>query len=314
MEQYHKLLEDILENGVDKGDRTGTGTRSVFGRQLRFDLKEGFPLITTKKLHFKSIVHELLWLISGSTNAGYLIEHSVRIWNEWTPAFKEGGAKELAKCFDTHKRHPMLDLGPTYGQQWRHWQSNGTGCSGDSFCEPFEIDQLAEAIKTLKNNPDSRRIIVSAWNPGDIKDMALPPCHALFQFYTEPIPLSERKSIANEDGSFTFPERKLSCQLYQRSADIFLGVPFNIASYAMLVQMIAQVCNMVPGEFIWSGGDIHLYSNHFDQAKLQLSRDFKELPALWLNPDIKDIDDFTFKDFDILGYDPHSSIKAKVAV
>jgi thymidylate synthase len=264
MKQYHDLLQHLLDKGTFKSDRTGTGTQSVFGYQMRFDLSEGFPLLTTKKLHTKSIIHELLWFLQGSTNIGYLTENGVSIWNEWAD---ENG-----------------NLGPVYGYQWRSWP-NPDGTS---------TDQIAKLIEGLKKNPDSRRHIVSAWNPSFIEQMALPPCHCLFQFYVA-------------DG-------KLSCQLYQRSCDTFLGVPFNIASYALLTLMIAQVCELQPGEFVWTGGDVHLYSNHIEQAKLQLTRDFRPLPKMTINPDVKDIFSFKFEDFTLSDYDPHPHIKAAVAV
>lgn len=258
------MLRHILENGVDKGDRTGTGTRSVFGYQMRFDLSEGFPVVTTKKLHLRSIIHELLWFLKGDTNIKYLKDHGVRIWDEWAD---ENG-----------------DLGPVYGYQWRHWPDGKGGT----------IDQITKVVESIKNNPNSRRHIVSAWNVADVDHMALPPCHTMFQFY-----------VANG---------KLSCQLYQRSADVFLGVPFNIASYALLVLMIAQVCDLEPGEFVHTFGDAHLYSNHFDQARLQLTRDFRPLPTMKLNPEVKDLFSFTYEDFELIGYDPHPHIKAEVAV
>ena len=274
MKQYHDLLKYVLEHGNQKGDRTGTGTLSVFGYQMRFDLSEGFPMVTTKKLHLKSIVHELLWFLKGDTNVAYLQENGVRIWNEWAD---ENG-----------------DLGPVYGHQWRNWNSE-------------EIDQIKEVVETLKNNPNSRRMLVSAWNPSVMPDTsvsfsenvangkaALPPCHAFFQFYVA-------------DG-------KLSCQLYQRSADIFLGVPFNIASYALFTLMMAQVCGYQPGEFIHTFGDAHIYNNHMEQVELQLSRDPRPLPTMKLNPEVKDIFDFTFDDFELLNYDPHPHIKGVVAV
>lgn len=264
MEQYHALMERILNEGVDKSDRTGTGTRSVFGHQMRFDLQEGFPVVTTKKLHLRSIIHELLWFLSGDTNIKYLKENGVRIWDEWAD---ENG-----------------DLGPVYGHQWRSWPTPDGGT----------VDQIAQLVDMIKNNPDSRRLIVSAWNVSDIQNMALPPCHTMFQFYVA-------------DG-------KLSCQLYQRSADVFLGVPFNIASYALLTMMMAQVCDLVPHEFIHTFGDAHLYSNHFDQAKLQLSRDHRPLPEMKINPEVKNIFDFKYEDFELVGYDPHPHIKAAVAV
>lgn len=264
MQQYHDLLQKIIDEGVFKSDRTGTGTYSIFGHQMRFDLNEGFPLVTTKKLHLKSIIHELLWFLQGSTNIQYLQENGVSIWNEWAD---ENG-----------------ELGPVYGHQWRSWP----GKNGET------IDQITQLIQQIKTNPHSRRLIVSAWNVADVNQMALPPCHTLFQFYVA-------------DG-------KLSCQLYQRSADTFLGVPFNIASYALLTLMVAQVCDLQPGDFVHTFGDAHLYSNHLEQAKLQLSRDLRPLPTMRLNPDVKDIFGFTFEDFQLENYDPHPHIKATVAV
>jgi len=264
LQAYHQLLQHILDNGTDKSDRTGTGTRSVFGYQFRFDLNEGFPMLTTKKLHMKSIVHELLWFLNGDTNVKYLQDNGVRIWNEWAD---ENG-----------------DLGPVYGKQWRSWgKSNGE-----------TIDQIQNAVDLIKNNPNSRRIIVNAWNTGELSEMALTPCHCLFQFY-----------VANG---------KLSCQLYQRSADTFLGVPFNIASYALLTMMMAQVCDLEYGDFVHTFGDVHLYSNHFDQAKLQLTRETRKLPQLKINPNVKSIFDFKFEDFTLENYDPHPHIKAMVSV
>lgn len=264
MQPYLDLMRHVLENGHDKSDRTGTGTRSVFGWQMRFDLNQGFPVVTTKKLHLKSIIHELLWFIHGDTNIKYLQDNGVRIWDEWAD---ENG-----------------DLGPVYGKQWRRWETP----------DGRLIDQITQLVQGLKNNPDSRRHIVSAWNPGDVDNMALPPCHCLFQFY-----------VANG---------KLSCQLYQRSADIFLGVPFNIASYALFTLMLAQVCGYQPGEFVHTFGDAHLYSNHFEQARLQLGREPRPLPTMWINPDVKDIFAFRFEDFRLDGYDPHPHIAAPVAV
>ena len=274
MKAYLDLIQDILDNGTQKGDRTGTGTKSVFGRQIRFDLSKGFPMVTTKKLHLKSIVHELLWFIKGDTNIKYLNDNGVKIWNAWAD---ENG-----------------DLGPVYGSQWRNW--NGEG-----------IDQLAIVVDQLKTNPNNRRIMISAWNPSVMPDTtktfsenvangkaALPPCHAFFQFYVA-------------DG-------KLSCQLYQRSADVFLGVPFNIASYALMVMMLAQVCDLEVGEFVHSFGDVHLYNNHFDQVELQLSRETKPLPMMKINPAIKDIEQFTFEDFELVGYEHHAPIKGAVSV
>lgn len=269
MQQYHSLLQHIIDTGADKEDRTGTGTRSVFGYQMRFDLNAGFPLVTTKKLHLKSIIHELLWFLKGDTNIKYLNDNGVKIWDEW--ADEEG------------------NLGPVYGQQWRSWQ----GADGRTF------DQIADVIHQLKTNPDSRRIIVNAWNVGDLQEMKLMPCHCLFQFYTS----------VGENG-----RRKLSCQLYQRSADVFLGVPFNIASYALLTMMIAQVCEMDLGDFVHSFGDVHLYKNHFEQAAEQLSRTPFPLPTMRVNPAIKNIDDFNFEDFELLNYQCGAAIKAPVAV
>ena len=264
MQQYHDLMRHVLEHGNDKGDRTGTGTRSVFGYQMRFDLSEGFPVLTTKKLHLRSIIHELLWFLQGDTNIRYLKENGVSIWDEW--ADEEG------------------NLGPVYGYQWRSWPAP----------DGRHIDQIATVVEQIKTNPNSRRMIVSAWNPALVDDMALPPCHAMFQFYVA-------------DG-------KLSCQLYQRSADIFLGVPFNIASYALLTMMVAQVCGLQAGEFIHTLGDAHLYSNHFEQARLQLERAPKDLPTMNINPEVKDLFGFKFEDFELVGYDPDPHIKAAVAV
>ena len=264
MIQYLDLLRHVLEDGKPKADRTGTGTFSVFGAQMRFPLKDGFPLVTTKKAHLKSIIHELLWFLRGDTNVKYLNEHGVTIWNEW--ADKDG------------------DLGRVYGAQWCDWRTP----------DGRSINQIDQVIGQIKKNPDSRRLIVSAWNPGEIEQMALPPCHAMFQFYVS-------------DG-------KLSCQLYQRSADIFLGVPFNIASYALLTLMVAQVCGLKPGDFVHTFGDLHLYSNHIEQAKLQLSREPRPLPQMNLNPAVKNIDAFKFEDFELVNYDPHPAIKAPIAV
>ena len=264
MKQYLDLLQEIMDRGVVKQDRTGVGTKSIFGHQMRFDLGEGFPLLTTKKVHLKSIIHELLWFISGSTNIGYLRDNKVTIWDEWAD---ENG-----------------DLGPVYGKQWRSWQTP----------DGRSIDQLSEVIETIRNNPDSRRMIVCAWNPSDVDKMALPPCHCFFQFYVA-------------DG-------KLSCQLYQRSADTFLGVPFNIASYALLTMMIAQVCGLQPGEFVHTTGDTHIYLNHFDQVREQLSREPRPLPKMKLNPEVRSIFDFRYGDFELVDYDPWPAIKAPVAV
>jgi len=264
MQQYHDLLKHILENGTKKSDRTGTGTISVFGYQMRFDLAKGFPLLTTKKIHLKSIIYELLWFLKGDTNIKYLNENGVRIWDEW--ADQNG------------------NLGPVYGHQWRSWTS----------ADDMVTDQISNVVNLIKKDPDSRRIIVNAWNVGDLSKMALTPCHALFQFY-----------VANG---------KLSCQLYQRSADTFLGVPFNIASYALLTMMIAQVCDLEYGEFIHTFGDVHLYTNHIDQAKLQLSRTPRELPEMKINKNVKDIFSFVYEDFELINYHPHPHIKADVSV
>ncbi len=264
MKQYHDLMQHVLDTGARKTDRTGTGTVSVFGYQMRFNLEEGFPLLTTKKLHTKSIIHELLWFLKGDTNIKYLKDNGVSIWDDWAD---ENG-----------------NLGPVYGYQWRNWPLPDGG----------HIDQITQVIEMIKKNPDSRRLIVSAWNVADINQMKLPPCHAFFQFYVA-------------DG-------RLSCQLYQRSADIFLGVPFNIASYALLTMMVAQVCGLKSGDFIHTLGDAHLYSNHLDQAKLQLTRECRPLPVMKINPDVKSIFDFKFEDFDLQNYDPHPHIKAAVAV
>lgn len=275
MQQYLKLLNDIIEKGTDKSDRTGTGTRSIFGYQMRFSLKNGFPLVTTKKVHLKSIIYELLWFLKGETNIAYLNENGVKIWDEW--ADEKG------------------DLGPVYGKQWRSWQGAGG----------VEVDQLTELIKELKTNPDSRRLIISAWNVAELPKMKLMPCHCLFQFYTSPA----SPGITSEKG-----RRKLSCQLYQRSADVFLGVPFNIASYALLTLMIAQVCDMEPGDFVHSFGDVHLYNNHFEQAKMQLARTPYSLPQMKINTAVKNIFDFSFSDFELLNYQSHPGIKGEVAV
>jgi thymidylate synthase len=264
MKQYHDLLKHILDNGTQKGDRTGTGTLSVFGYQSRYDLSEGFPCLTTKKLHLRSIIVELLWFLKGDTNIKYLKDNNVSIWDEWAD---ENG-----------------DLGPVYGYQWRNWPARDGGT----------IDQISNIIQQIKSNPNSRRLMVSAWNVADVDNMALPPCHSLFQFYVA-------------DG-------KLSCQLYQRSADTFLGVPFNIASYALLTMMIAQVCDLEVGEFIHTMGDAHLYNNHIEQTNLLLTRDFRPLPTMKINPNVKDIFDFKLEDFELVGYDPHPHIKASVAV
>jgi thymidylate synthase len=264
MKQYLDLLQDVLDNGVERGDRTGTGTLGVFGRQIRFDLSEGFPAVTTKKLHLRSIIHELLWFLDGDTNIKYLNDNRVKIWDEWAD---ENG-----------------ELGPVYGKQWRSWATP----------DGRVIDQISEVINSIKKNPNSRRHIVTAWNPADLPDMALSPCHCLFQFFVA--------------------EGKLSCQLYQRSADTFLGVPFNIASYALLTMMMAQVCDLAPGEFIHTFGDTHLYLNHLEQTKLQLTREPRPLPKMWINPDVKDIFSFKYDDFKLLDYNPHPTIKAPISV
>ena len=279
MKQYLDILNRILTEGTQKGDRTGTGTISIFGTQSRYNLADGFPLLTTKKLHLKSIIYELLWFLQGDTNVKYLQEHGVRIWNEWAD---ENG-----------------ELGPVYGHQWRSWPDYNGGV----------IDQIQYVVDQLKNNPDSRRMIVSAWNVAEVNKMALPPCHTIFQFYTAPIADSQELTANGQK-----PKRRLSLQLYQRSADTFLGVPFNIASYALLLQMMAQVCDMVPGDFIHTTGDTHLYLNHIEQAKLQLTREPRPLPTMKINPDVKSIFDFKFEDFELEGYDPWPHIKAEVSV
>lgn len=271
MQQYLDLLRHIMENGTEKTDRTGTGTKSVFGYQMRFDLQQGFPLVTTKKIHLKSIIYELLWFLKGDTNIAYLKEHGVTIWDEW--ADEQG------------------ELGPVYGRQWRSWDVY----TGTTFhTEKTSIDQISDVVEQIGKNPDSRRLIVSAWNVADLSKMALMPCHCLFQFY-----------VANG---------KLSCQLYQRSADVFLGVPFNIASYALLTMMIAQVCNLKPGEFVHTFGDVHIYNNHVEQVKLQLSREPFSLPIMRINPEVKDIFSFQYKDFILEHYQSHPSIKAPIAI
>lgn len=301
MQQYHDLMKRVLNEGVQKGDRTGTGTISVFGHQMRFDLQEGFPLVTTKKVHLKSIIHELLWFLQGDTNIRYLVQNGVNIWNEWpfqNYLNETGQAESFPKYSDQWKEklkefkqqiiedaafaEKWGELGPVYGRQWRNFEG---------------VDQISGVIEDIKNKPDSRRLIVSAWNPKDIPVMAksgLPPCHTLFQFYVA--------------------EGKLSCQLYQRSADIFLGVPFNIASYALLTMMIAQVCGLKYGDFVHTFGDAHLYSNHLEQTREQLSRELRPLPTMKINPEINNIFDFTYQDFELKNYDPHPAIKAPVAV
>ena len=264
MKQYHDLMRHVMKNGTTKGDRTGTGTKSVFGYQMRFDLSDGFPVVTTKKLHLRSIIHELLWFLKGDSNIKYLKENGVSIWDEWAD---ENG-----------------ELGPVYGVQWRSWPTP----------DGQKIDQIQKLVDSLRNNPDSRRHIVNAWNVAEVENMALPPCHTMFQFYVA-------------DG-------KLSCQLYQRSADIFLGVPFNIASYALLTLMLAQVCGLEPGDFVHTFGDAHIYSNHFEQVELQLSRDFRKLPNMKINPEIDNLFDFKYEDFELVNYNPHPGIKAPIAV
>lgn len=310
-QEYLSLMQHILDHGTDKSDRTGTGTRSVFGHQMRFNLQDGFPLLTTKKVFLKAITHELIWFLRGSTNIDYLVQNGVHIWSEWpfraylqttNQSVPEVNGDEWNKQLKDYEEKVAHDpefakkygeLGPVYGYQWRSWPTpNGE-----------HIDQIQQVIDTLKNNPDSRRIIVSAWNVGQIEDMkksGLPPCHCLFQFYSAPIEGSDK--------------RRLSCQLYQRSCDFFLGVPFNIASYAMLLMMVAQVTNHELGDFVWTGGDIHLYSNHFEQAREQLSRDIRDVPVMKLHADIKNIFDFTYDDFTVENYDPHPYIKAPIAV
>lgn len=321
MNQYHDLVQRTLLEGIDKGDRTGTGTRSIFGHQMRFDLSEGFPLLTTKKLHWKSIVHELLWFLKGDTNIRYLQENGVRIWDEWAD---ENG-----------------DLGPVYGSQWRSWPApkrherrfGEDGEFSEMVLEMTTIDQISNVVDQIRKSPDSRRLIVSAWNPAEVDEMALPPCHCLFQFYTRPMTLTERINIlAERQGGLDFPvkgnekyyenilaeeyipTRWLDCQLYQRSADIFLGVPFNIASYALLTQMIAHVTGMQAGHFVHSFGDAHIYSNHTDQVAELLQREVRLPPSVILNPEVTSLFDFRFEDIELLGYDPHPAIKAPVAV
>jgi thymidylate synthase len=349
MQQYHDLMELIKQIGRDKTDRTGTGTRSIFGHQMRFDLSKGLPLMTTKKLHLKSIIHELIWFLAGDTNVKYLQENGVRIWDEWAD---ENG-----------------QLGPVYGGQWRRWTDarilslgwddaeieklladgyvkqadaerhiwrNGQSATEPAVVLEKKYDQIGQVMDQLKNNPDSRRIIVSAWNVGDISSMKLPPCHALFQFYVDKMTETERLDYAMRDTALNatitaasgselvdmkafldkhdVPTQRLSCQLYQRSADVFLGVPFNIASYAILTHMFAQQCNMAVGDFIWSGGDVHIYSNHWDQVNLQLSREQRPLPRLNIKRRPDSIFDYKFEDFEVVGYDPHPAIPAKVAV
>ena len=288
MKQYIDLCKYILENGIKKDDRTGTGTISTFGYQMHFDLSDGFPLLTTKKVHLKSIIHELLWFISGSTNIKYLVDNDVRIWNEWpyeiykkSSAFQNETIEEFAAKIkeDDEFAKKWGNLGPVYGKQWRNFDG---------------VDQLADLIEQIKTNPNSRRLIISAWNPSEVKDMALPPCHAFMQFYVV-------------DG-------KLSCQLYQRSADVFLGVPFNIASYALFTMMIAQVCGLKPGKFVHTLGDAHIYLNHLEQINKQINRSLRKLPTMVINPNVKSIFDFKYEDFELKDYNPHSGLKGKVAV
>ena len=298
VQQYLDLLQHIIDKGTVKGDRTGTGTIAVFGHQMRFDLQKGFPLLTTKKVHLKSIIHELIWFLTGSTNIKYLVDNNVRIWNEWPfqkylqanhleqkyPKYSEEWKDKMKEYVKNIKEDPMFakewgDLGPVYGSQWRNF--NG-------------VDQIQQVIDQIKTNPNSRRHIVSAWNPGEVPNMALPPCHLLFQFYVN--------------------EGKLSCQLYQRSCDTFLGVPFNIASYALFTMMIARATGLEVGEFVWTGGDVHLYLNHLDQVKEQLSREPKQLPKMKINPNVKNIFDFKYEDFELVDYDPHPLIRAPISV
>jgi thymidylate synthase len=311
MQQYHDLLARILETGIRKGDRTGTGTMSVFGHQMRFDLTKGFPLITTKRVFWRGVVEELLWMLSGSTNVKPLQEKGVTIWDEWAK--------------------PDGDLGPVYGAQWRSWPRL-TEMNGGVFF-PNPIDQISDAIRQLRTNPDSRRIIVTAWNPADVDKMQLPPCHMMFQFYTRPIDINERVKLLAEKVSgkcgpedlgprrfeyllaqHKIPSRYIDLQLYQRSADVFLGVPFNIASYALLLTLIAREVGMVPGEFVWTGGDTHLYSNHIDQAREQLLRDPRPLPQVKIRPGAPGIFEIQASDIELVGYDPHPAIRAEVSV
>ena len=315
MKQYLDMMRHIRDNGIRKSDRTGTGTLSVFGYQMRFNLQEGFPLLTTKKLFTKAIIHELLWILKGETNIKYLVDNGVHIWDEWADA--EG------------------ELGPVYGKQWRSWRGAGESYTdSDNLNSTVVIDQIAHVIHSLRTNPDSRRLMVSAWNPADIDSMKLPPCHALFQFYTRELTVDQRAvhggipghAYRGNEGDLDdtalhlrfdemgIPRRYLDCQLYQRSCDTFLGVPFNIASYAMLTHMIAQVVGMEPGEFVWTGGDVHLYLNHLEQVDLQLSREPRPAPRLHLNAEVENIDDFAYADFGFSGYDPHPAIAAPVAV
>ncbi len=315
MIQYLELMRNVLEMGTDKSDRTGTGTRSVFGAQMRFDLQAGLPLLTTKKLYLRAIIHELLWMLSGDTNIKYLVDNDVHIWDDWADA--------------------QGDLGPVYGSQWRSWRGAGDSYTdSDVLNATVTIDQIANVVQRIRDKPDDRRLIVSAWNPAEIDKMKLPPCHCLFQFNTRELTLEQRAAAVGlpnfvqdaswmtteeyhshfDDLKIPAPRRALDCQLYQRSADIFLGVPFNIASYALLTQMIAQVVGMLPGEFIWTGGDCHLYNNHLDQARQQLTRSPRALPTMHLNPKVTDLFGFTYPDFTLVGYDPHPHIAADVSV
>lgn len=282
MQQYHDLLKRILSEGEERGDRTGTGTKGVFGHQMRFNIQDGFPLVTTKKVHLKSIIYELLWFLSGNTHVQYLKDHKVRIWDDWATA------EQTAKF-----GRPEGDLGPVYGHQWRNF---GATKNDDGSYKNDGVDQVAQVVDTIKNNPYSRRIIISGWNPVEADKVALPPCHTLFQFHVN------------------VKEKLLNCQLYQRSGDVFLGVPFNIASYSLLTMMIAQVTGLKPGTFVHTLGDAHIYSNHMEQVQLQLTRDFRPLPQMKINPDVKNIFEFKYEDFELVGYDPHPTIKAPVAV
>lgn len=327
---YLELVEAILTTGTQKHDRTGTGTKSIFGYQMRFDLTKGFPLLTTKKVHLKSVIYELLWFIQGSTNIEYLAKNGVRIWDDWpyasykkSPEFKGETIQKFSEKIanDSQFAKKWGELGPVYGRQWRNWPTSDG-----------EIDQIAELIKTLKENPDSRRIILSAWNVGEIEKMALPPCHCFFQFATREITLAQRKAMYcyKQEKALDYaenmteealdeagiPKRFLDCQLYQRSCDVFLGVPFNIASYALFTMMVAQVVGMRAGEFIWTGGDTHLYLNHLEQAELQLSRknDIRPMPKMEINPNVQNLEDFKFEDFELKEYDPHPHIKGEVSV
>jgi thymidylate synthase len=348
MKQYHDLLRHILDQGVIKTDRTGTGTRMVFAPQMRFNLQDGFPLLTTKKVHFKSIVHELLWLLR-STNIKYLVDNDVNIWNDWPLQRLNDFAKNIgiipltmpqyieriknsAIHHDSDFIEKWCDLGPVYGKQWRDWNDKANLIyvgDGKYENEVNGIDQIAEVIKSLKENPDSRRHVVSAWNVADLPDMSLPPCHCLFQFAVRPLNIAQRTALLSvdfkqqmplwSDDELTermlgIPTHALDCQLYQRSADMFLGVPFNIASYALLTHMVAQVCGYAVGEFIWTGGDVHIYENHIEQVELLLSRTPRKQPTIFLSPGVSSIDDFTYPDVLLLDYEPYPAIKAPVAV